>query len=247
MNIPIKGKVITPNHKNILNATIKLSMDSTLTSTTDTNGSFIFNLSKIGNYKIKASRSIDVNKANGLTALDLALIQSHILGKTSLNSPYKIIAADVNGDGKVTALDLVFIKRIILGIDTVFTKTTTGEKRLWTFIDSSYKFPDTTNPFPYKDSILYKGLNLVQTNQTFIGVKLGDVNWDWNAALARGINSSNLNLTDDWIIDNNVNNIVDEMSSINSYNKIPILPMQINSDNKKIKVKYLRSFNKQKN
>jgi len=24
-----------------------------------------------------------------------------------------------------------------------------------------------------------------KTNQTFIGVKLGDVNWDWNPALAR--------------------------------------------------------------
>ena len=134
---------------------------------------------------IKAIKNNDVGKANGITTLDMALIQSHILGKNKLNSPYKLIAADVNGDGKVTTLDIVYLKRLILGLDTTFTKTSTGEKRLWAFVDSSYQFPDTTNPFPFKDSISYIGLSANKTNQTFIGVKLGDVNWDWNPALAR--------------------------------------------------------------
>ena len=107
------------------------------------------------------------------------------MGKNIFNSPYKLIAADVNGDGKVTALDIVYIKRLILGIDSTFNNTLTSQKRLWTFVDSSYKFPDTTNPFPLKDSISFAGLNALKTNQTFIGCKLGDVNWDWNPAVAR--------------------------------------------------------------
>ena len=77
------------------------------------------------------------------------------------------------------------MKRLILGLDTTFTNLNTKEQRLWAFVDSSYKFPDTTNPCPFKDSISYTGLNANQTNQTFIGMKLGDVNWDWNPAIAR--------------------------------------------------------------
>ena len=134
---------------------------------------------------IKVAKNNDVNKTNGITTLDLALLQSHILGKNLLNSPYKIIAGDVNGDGKVTTLDIVYIKRVILGLDTTYTKTSTNEKRLWVFVDSSFKFADSTIPFPYRDSISFNAINNNLSNKTFIGIKLGDVNFDWNTAIAR--------------------------------------------------------------
>ena len=51
-------------------------------------------------------------------------------------------------------------------------------------MDSSYQFADCTNPFPFKDSISYTNLNANKTNQTIIDIKLGDVNRDWNPALA---------------------------------------------------------------
>ena len=41
----------------------------------------------------------------------------------------------------------------------------------------------------FKDSINYAGLSISKTNQTFIGCKLGDVNWDWNPAMARTNNN----------------------------------------------------------
>jgi len=148
-------------------------------------GSFQYELTTGFDYTLKLSKNNDINKTNGVTAVDIALTQAHILGKNILNSPYKLIAADVNGDGKVTALDIVYMKRLILGIDTSFTNTSTKETRLWAFVDSSYKFADSTNPFPFKDSISYTNLNANQSNQTFIGIKLGDVNWDWNPALAK--------------------------------------------------------------
>jgi len=183
--IPIAGKVININNKPIYRVLEKLIGDSSLITNTDSLGSFQFNLLHVGNYTITPTKNNDINKTNGVTTLDLALTQSHILGKNKLNNPYKIIAADVNGDGKITTLDLVYMKRLILGMDTTFTNTTTKQNRLWVFVDSSYQFPDTTNPFPFKDSISYTNLNANQTNQTFIGIKLGDVNWDWNPALAR--------------------------------------------------------------
>ena len=134
---------------------------------------------------IRATKNSDIGKANGVTTLDIALVQSHILQKSTLNSPYKIIAADVNGDGKVTTLDIVYIKRLILGLDTTFAKTTSGEKRLWAFVDSNNIIVNPVNPFPIKDSISYTGITTSKTNQTFIGCKLGDVNWDWNSAVAK--------------------------------------------------------------
>ena len=183
--IPLSGRIVNANNKPIYHVYEKLSGDSTLITNTDSLGSYQFDLLHVGNYTITPSKNNDINKSNGLTTLDLVYVQSHILGKSLLNSPYKIIAADVNGDGKITTLDLVYIKRLILGLDTTFTNSTTKENRLWAFVDSSYKFPDSTNPFPFKDSISYIGLSANKTNQTFIGIKLGDVNWDWNPALAK--------------------------------------------------------------
>jgi hypothetical protein len=69
----------------------------------------------------------------------------------------------------------LFIKRLVLGIDTTFKGN-----RLWAFVDSAYQFPDATNPFPFKDSIRLNSLAANQINQSFIGVKLGDVNYDWD-------------------------------------------------------------------
>ena len=43
---------------------------------------------------------------NGVSTLDLLLIQRHILGIETLDDPYKFIAADVNNDQEITATDL---------------------------------------------------------------------------------------------------------------------------------------------
>jgi len=179
----IKGSIISPLNKAISNT--ELNVSGTTTYSTDINGSYNISLLKGGSFDVIPYKNNDINKTNGVTALDIALTQADILSKKMLNNAFKLIAADVNGDGKITALDIVYMKRLILGIDTTFINSVTKQTRLWAFIDSSYKFADTTNPFPFKDSISYTNLNASQTNQTFIGCKLGDVNWDWNPAVAR--------------------------------------------------------------
>ena len=181
----ISGRVVSPKGYPVNNAIIEMYWSNSINTMSDLIGYYQTFGNVNSNPTITPTKNNDINKTNGVTTLDLALTQSHILGKNKLNNPYKIIAADVNGDGKITTLDLVYMKRLILGIDTTFTNSTSKENRLWAFVDSSYQFPDTTNPFPFKDSISYIGLSANKTNQTFIGVKLGDVNWDWNPALAR--------------------------------------------------------------
>jgi len=147
--------------------------------TSNTNGTY-GNIvsSKLGTYNIKLSKNNDSVKNNGVTVIDAILVQSHILNKTLLNSPYKIVAADVNNSGDVSTIDILYIKRLALGIDTTFKGN-----RLWAFVDSAYKFPDSSNPFPYKDSIIYTKISGSKLKESFVGLKLGDVNWDWDATL----------------------------------------------------------------
>ena len=184
----IAGNITTTKGDALPNATVYIKGTGYVKSdsaTTDNTGSFLLNIMTGDNYVIRGHKDNDANKANGVTALDLALIQAHILGKNILNSPLKIIAADVNGDNKVTTLDLVYIKRLILGIDTTFTNTKTGEKRLWTFTGANSVFADSTNPFPFEDSGVISNINNVIISLNVVGMKLGDVNWDYNPALAR--------------------------------------------------------------
>jgi alpha-tubulin suppressor-like RCC1 family protein len=184
INYNFSGKIKHPTKGNVTNVITKIS--GTVNSTLLASGSYVFNClpaSTVGT--IKPSKNNDIAKSNGVTSLDVLLTQRHILNTTKLNSAYKIIAADVNGDRLVNSQDILRIRRLILGTDTTFRNTVTNENRLWAFVDSTYIFTDTTNPFPYKDSISITNLTSNKINQTFIGLKLGDVNYDWNVALAR--------------------------------------------------------------
>jgi len=174
------GYVKHPISGSIANVTATLTNGTTTSSTRSaTNGNYKFScLSPDSIYTIRPSKNNDSIKNNGVSVIDAILVQSHVLNKSILNSPYKIIAADVNNSGDVSAIDILFIKRLALGIDTTFKGN-----RLWAFVDSAYQFPDPTNPFPYKDSIGINNLTTSLANQSFIGIKLGDVNYDWNPSI----------------------------------------------------------------
>lgn len=51
----------------------------------------------------------------------------------TLNSPYKMIAADANNSRSITTFDIVTLRKLILGIDTVFTNTDS-----WRFVPADY-------------------------------------------------------------------------------------------------------------
>ena len=172
--LSITGNLITPNNYSVPKALVSLNSSTALFS-----GNYNFKVASESNYVIRPSKNNDSLKANGVSVIDLYLIKAHILGKTLLTNPYKIIAADVNNDGTVSVSDILLLKKLILGMDTTFTGN-----RLWAFVDSAYRFTDSLNPFPYKDSISFYNLLTNQTKQTFIGIKLGDVNYDWQSNIS---------------------------------------------------------------
>lgn len=114
------------------------------------------------------------NHKNGLTAIDLVLMQRHILGTQLFNSPYKKIAADINKNGVITAADLTELRYLLLGTISIFNKNTS-----WRFVPSAHTFPvvanNTVPPFP--DSLSYDYLLDNQLNKDFVAIKTGDLNF----------------------------------------------------------------------
>jgi len=139
-------------------------------------------------YQITASRSD--NYTNGVTTMDIVMMQKHILGTVRFSSPYKMIAADVNGDQNITAIDLIELRKLILGI---YTELPNNES--WKFVDAHQDFFDIQSPWPFVSRLSINNLSDDLMNEDFIGVKIGDVS---NSAIVTGLKRSELR-TDDII------------------------------------------------
>ncbi|MCX6210908.1 MAG: T9SS type A sorting domain-containing protein, partial [Bacteroidetes bacterium] len=163
--VATSGRVYHPSGAIIPSVTLKLTNGLLDSTTTNSSGRYSFDLIQQRNYLVTPLKNNDQVKASGVNVLDVLKLQSHILNSALLNSPYKIIA--------ISVLDVIMVKRLILGYDTSFSG------RLWAFVDSAATFATPTNPFPYPSSKSYTNITAAQNNQSFIGVKLGDVTQDW--------------------------------------------------------------------
>ncbi|HMR88028.1 MAG TPA: dockerin type I domain-containing protein, partial [Saprospiraceae bacterium] len=120
-------------------------------------------------YVIKPEHNVDW--LNGVSTLDLVLIQRHILDIDQLSSPYTRIAADVNNDGRITAADLVALRKLILGIQV----NVVGNES-WKFVPKSHTFADPKFPFPYPSTLIIDTLKAHSLANDFIAIKIGDIN-----------------------------------------------------------------------
>ncbi len=127
------------------------------------------NMPENTNYQIKAEKNTDHN--NGVSTLDLVLIQRHILGLQSLDSPYKVIAADINNSQNVSTADLLGLRKLILGIWSEFENNTS-----WRFVDAEQQFSNNNDPFPFNEKINIVNFLDEAPGNDFVGVKIGDVN-----------------------------------------------------------------------
>ncbi|MBT8191391.1 MAG: hypothetical protein KJO29_13250 [Bacteroidia bacterium] len=171
----IVGSVQTEQSEPLENVTVDIMSnlpDFQQTLKTSYSGEFAFdNLYAYGNYYLNAEMNDD--PLNGVSTLDLVLIQRHILGITPLNSPFKLIAADADNSGNVSATDLISLRKLILGIYDEFPN---GQKS-WRFPETKQEFMDVQHPFPYNEQINVPDLPLEGVvGQDFTAVKIGDVN-----------------------------------------------------------------------
>ncbi len=138
----------------------------------DSTGCYTFNNSIPLASNLTVTPTKDDNPLNGVSTYDLVLISKHILGIEPLGSPYKMIAADANRSGSITAFDIVELRKLILGVYQELPNNTS-----WRFVDSSFVFPNPSNPFQTAFPENAAASN-IQTNFAtfFYGIKIGDVN-----------------------------------------------------------------------
>ncbi len=138
-------------------------------TTTAADGKYAFySLDFDQEYEIVPSRND--NPLNGVTTLDILLIQRHILDIRKLNSPYKMLAADVNMSKSITAADMAEIRRLILGVREKFARVES-----WMFVDKAHSFANPNAPWDFPPVIKRRMENSVN-ELNVVAIKMGDVN-----------------------------------------------------------------------
>jgi len=174
----ISGFIFTEQNEMVNNVAVQVTSaqpEFPLNFTTSNTGDYTFNNLLTGQTYDVASYKND-DHINGVSTLDIVLIQKHILGLVLLDSPYKVIAADADNNQRVSGADLVSIRRLVLGISDDFPN---GQES-WRFVDEDQTFNNQFNPFPYIESLNIDNLNYNENNMNFMAVKIGDVNENVN-------------------------------------------------------------------
>jgi len=165
------GKITTEMGTRVSDVQVDIIGDMTDMDMSTDEGHYEFNgLSEGGIYRVTPIKDID--HRNGVSTLDIILIQRHLLGLQDLDSPYKFIAADVNNSKSITALDISELRKLILEMTDVFPSNTS-----WRMVDAGYEFIEGANPLNLNFPERYDIYELASDMQIdFIGVKIGDVN-----------------------------------------------------------------------
>jgi len=152
---------------------VEVNLDSNLpeyprTALTSNDGAYSFIATNSVDYEVSAIK--DVDYLNGVSTLDLVKIQRHILGLESLNSPYKMIAADINADNEIKASDLSQLRKLILG---VITDLPTNDS--WRFVDAAQALTVDSDLADVEYTVNINNLQADTDNNNFVAVKVGDV------------------------------------------------------------------------
>ena len=167
----VVGRVFTEDDNMIPEVMVELEGSDMPEYMTNAEGFYAFDDVAFGeSYMVVPEK--DKDYLDGVSTLDLILIQRHILGIEKLDSPYKIIAADINRNDVVNGLDLVELRKLVLGIYDELPNNTS-----WRIVDASHDFVEPGNPFisVIPEDYLIRNHNTPMTVD-FIGVKIGDVN-----------------------------------------------------------------------
>jgi len=168
----VAGTILTEENEYVSDVNLAVYFNAGMIEeqVTTEDGGYEFDLPVQENYEITGSKNND--PLNGITTYDLVLLGQHLLQINTLDSPYKLVAADVNNSGSISVLDMIALRRMILVIDTAFQNNES-----WRFIDAEYLFPNPENPFlsTFPESHTINGLasDLIKD---FIAVKTGDLN-----------------------------------------------------------------------
>lgn len=139
-------------------------------SLTQEEGEYMFDdINYYDGYEVSPYKNDDTD--NGVSTLDLVLIQRHILNMQELEGPYRLIAADVNSSKSISGADVVELRKIILGIASTFDSNTS-----WRFVDANHDWDAVNFAYDFPESIEMQELYHREMDANFNGIKIGDVN-----------------------------------------------------------------------
>jgi len=187
----IGGEVFTLNQEMIED--VLITKNNAVSKLTDIDGEYAFRSNQMyKSYELEAYKNDD--SLNGVTALDIVMIQQYLLGLSEFSGPADILAADINNDGRISAVDIAELRRLVLGQIDSFSNHTS-----WIFIPADPGLNES-NPHIYDDKIEIEELTGHMLDQDWIGIKIGDISGNAltnsNKALGRSNNKISLELPD---------------------------------------------------
>ena len=142
---------------------------------TDASGIYELNTTMNGVNRLEGKHDKDFG--NGVNVADIIKIQNHILGKSLLDQPYKLLAADVNEDKEIKGTDIVEIRKLILGKTDKFPKG-----KSWRTFDATYDLTMANWKETPEYVMVAPGTNHVDLK----GIKVGDVDLSAKANFGSG-------------------------------------------------------------
>jgi hypothetical protein len=177
----IAGKITDENGESVEAIHLNLFTDNSVGYTiTNDQGQFTFENVKFGDhYTLYPEKNDDL--LNGITTLDIVIIQRHLLGNQTLDNPYKMIAADVNRDGRVNSLDILHLRQVVLQQRESFENN-----QSWRFIDANFDLESLIDPLEadLPHTLHFNGLDADVDEANFVAIKVGDVN---NSSLKKNL------------------------------------------------------------
>jgi uncharacterized delta-60 repeat protein len=169
-DFPLTGTITWEhNDSGVLAVDVVLTGDLFNNTLTDAGGQYEF-LVPPGSYVLNPSKTDDL--LNGVSVLDVMMVQEHVTLVNPITDPYKLIAADVNESDGVSTLDALIIAQSILG--NPIAVALFGDS--WRFVDAEHSFVTPLSPWGFPESIDVPNLEEEVFGLNFIGVKKGDIN-----------------------------------------------------------------------
>ncbi len=149
---------------------VNTTMNEETMSMTKEQGDYMFDeVNYYDGYEVAPYKNDDTD--NGVSTLDLVLIQRHILDVQPLEDPRQQIAADINNNKSITGADVVELRSLILGKTSEF-----GNNTSWRFVDASHDWDEWNFAFDFPEAIHLEEVYHQKMDANFDGIKIGDVN-----------------------------------------------------------------------
>ena len=108
----------------------------------------------------------------GVSTLDIILLQQYVLGLIDIDNPYLLWAGDINRDGRISALDITLLRSAILGIGEGHG---VGD---WIFLDADQLVSPSRPIGANSDIIDIADLGSMDETLDLLGLKYGDLSGD---------------------------------------------------------------------